>query len=68
MTVGFYHVGDDVRFAERMLASSKRVMPDVAVVQFTARGGKAVPGVDGVMERDDLPLALAVLRVSRLTK
>jgi hypothetical protein len=66
MTVGFYYAGpagtDHVRLAGLLLASVRRSMPGVEVVQFTAPGSAAIAGVDHMVVDPPAPLALARLR------
>jgi hypothetical protein len=66
MTVGFYYAGpagtDHVRLAQLLIASVRRTMPGVGIVQFTAPASARVPGVDHVEVEPAAPIALARLR------
>lgn len=62
MTVGFYHAGPPSPHAALMVASVRRTMPNVDVVQFSPAGTTLVPGVSALRPTQDQPLiARAVL-------
>lgn len=48
MTIGFYHAGSVSPYAAAMVASARRVMPTVPVVQFSPNDTAAVRGVNDV--------------------
>jgi hypothetical protein len=52
MKVGFLHVGDEPRHAEKMVASVKRHMPFVEVVQWTDEDTPEVQGADQVIRHE----------------
>lgn len=63
MTVGLYHVTipgrPHVAPPALTIASVRRTMPGVQIVQWTTQASMALPGVDAVVIRPELPLALA---------
>lgn len=64
MNVGFYHAGDNrdaLHRAALMVRSVRGAMPTVPVIQFTDKTTPMVNGVDSVLRREPLPIALAVL-------
>lgn len=65
MTVGFFHVGPagsvHVRLAERLVASVRRVMPNVPIVQMTDSETPAIAGVFHVERREPRPIAIGTL-------
>ncbi len=67
MRVGFYHQGEaevPLRLATRMVASARRTMPDIEIVQFSDTASPAIIGV-GTVERCDFfneqPLPLRIV-------
>jgi hypothetical protein len=65
MTVGFYHVGPagtrHMRLATAMVASVKRVMRDVRVLQLTDRVSTLIEGIDGSCVLPERPIARGCL-------
>ncbi len=65
MTVGLYHIDkpDKPRshLPALMLASVRRAMPDVEIVQFTTDARMRLAEVDRIVIRPELPLATALL-------
>lgn len=69
MTIGFLHVDRDAESlrdardcARAMVASAKKVMPYVDVVQFTDMTTKPIKGVDAVLRKPSEPMGLLRMR------
>ncbi len=69
MTIGFYHVEQPTQesydayiWARGMVASVRRTMAEVKVVQLTDLTSRAVKGIDGVRRKPAEPMALLRMR------